>query len=62
MGFPGGAGDKGASPTQECKREDPLSRKWQSAPVLLPRKFHRQRSPGWQFMRAAKSQDMTEGD
>ena len=49
MGFPGGsagkestcnAGGMGSIPGQE----DPWRRKWQSTPVFLPGKFHRQRS------------------
>ena len=68
MGFPGGAVVKNPPASAEMKetrvrflgQEDPWSRKWQPTQVLLPGKFHGQRSLVGYRLGGYEQSDMTE--
>ena len=62
MGFPGGAVVKNlpVSGFESSVRSIPSSRKWQPTPVVLPGKFHGQRSLGGYSPWDCKESDTTE--
>ena len=64
MGIPGGSAVNNLPLMQEMQvqslgREDPLEKEMQPTPVLLPGKFHEQRSPAGYLPWGGKESDMT---